>query len=138
MRAGRRRRRNGVTGVAIVEDPAVLVPLTPWLAQREVVTITTAKHGEIPVPAGITPIGMGRICRKLASASSNNGSSPCSGLRIVTGGLSVGVTALRLVNWLTASQPALDCRIPAAVNADAPIVKNSITCCALSGQRAAR
>lgn len=55
----------GVPGVAIVEDPAVLLPLTAWLAAREVVTITGAKKGDLLMPPGITPIGTGRICGKL-------------------------------------------------------------------------
>lgn len=51
----------GVRGIAMVEDPAVLVPLTAWLAEREVVTITTAKHGTLALPPGIVPVGTGRI-----------------------------------------------------------------------------
>ncbi|MCK6491480.1 MAG: hypothetical protein L6R48_24790, partial [Planctomycetes bacterium] len=58
----------GVAGVAIVEDPAVLAPLTDWLAAREVVTITTAKRGDLPLPAGITPVATGRIIGGLESA----------------------------------------------------------------------
>jgi hypothetical protein len=60
----------GVVGVAIVEDPVVLTSLAEWLAAREVVTITSAKHGELVVPSGITPIGTGRMCGLLERASS--------------------------------------------------------------------
>ncbi len=59
----------GVRGIAIVEDPAVLLPLTAWLSAREVVTITTAKRGELSLPPSITPVGTGRICGKLEQAS---------------------------------------------------------------------
>jgi hypothetical protein len=58
----------GVAGIAIVEDPVALIPLTEWLAERDVVTITTAKRGDLPLPSGITPVGTGRILSSLDRA----------------------------------------------------------------------
>jgi hypothetical protein len=58
---GLRLHEHGVAGVAIVEDAAVLDPLTDWLAAREVVIITAAKRGDLVLPAGIVPVGVGRI-----------------------------------------------------------------------------
>jgi hypothetical protein len=60
--------QHGVSGIAIVEDPAVLVPLTAWLAERDVITITTAKHGHLPLPQGVVPVGTGRITGALDHA----------------------------------------------------------------------
>lgn len=65
---GLRLHERGVAGIAIVEDPAVLIALADWLAAREVVTITTAKHGDLPLPPGIVPVGTGRIIGALAHA----------------------------------------------------------------------
>ncbi len=56
----------GARGIAIVEDPAVLAPLTDWLAARQIVTIATARNGLIPLPTGITPVGTARIGSRLS------------------------------------------------------------------------
>lgn len=66
---GLRLAQAGVVGVAIVEDSAALLPLTDWLQARDVVTITTAKTGTMPLPVGITPVGTGRIMGLLDQTS---------------------------------------------------------------------
>ncbi len=65
---GLRLHERGVAGIAIVEDPAALVPLADWLVGRAVVTITTAKQGDLPLPPGIVPVGTGRITGQLERA----------------------------------------------------------------------
>jgi hypothetical protein len=66
---GLRLHHHGLTGVAIVEDPTALSPLTDWFSTKDVVTVTTAKTGTLALPAGITAVGATRIIGRLESAS---------------------------------------------------------------------
>jgi hypothetical protein len=47
----------GVRGVALVEDPVVLVPLQSWLAERQVFVVSQRKAGLAALVAALGPIG---------------------------------------------------------------------------------